>query len=71
MDTGILLRDVRDRDVAQEPTWTYRSDASARRVSARRYRFMSRVNRNKPNPATSPVASNNHTVNGTAINIVN
>jgi hypothetical protein len=33
VDAGIFLRDVRDRDVAQEPTWTY-SRRSRKNIAA-------------------------------------
>jgi len=48
----VIRMDGAVRRIGAEPPWM-----GSRRVSARGYQFMSRVNRNTPNPATSPVAS--------------
>jgi len=54
----VIRMDGAVRRIGAEPPWMGRSDASGRRVSIRCYRFMSRVHRNTPNLATSPVACN-------------
>ena len=54
MDWERLTETVIRMDADAEPPWM-----GLRRVSVKYYRFMSRLNRNTPDPATSPVARNN------------